>query len=122
MWTFAAKEGLGDLMSVCVVGFWDYFRDHENRIFSRPRKERTTGTAEEKNWKLVPGNCSYTGTATFSTISRSTWSACSDFFRVEAYRPLTTTRWAKTGTASGLKSSGVQKVRPSRKAMACAAR
>ena len=26
----------------------------------------------------------YTGTGTLSTISRSTWSACSDFFSVEA--------------------------------------
>jgi hypothetical protein len=33
---------------------------------------------------LTTGPCSYTGTGTFSTISRSTWSDCSDFFSVEA--------------------------------------
>ena len=49
-------------------------------------------------------------------------SARSYFFRADEDEfPFSTTRCAKTGTASGLKSSGVQKLRPSRKAVAWAA-
>jgi len=43
------------------------------------------------------------------------------FLRVEEYAALTTTRCANTGTASGLKSSGTQKLRLCRNAMAWAA-
>src|SRR5512135_1039567 len=64
----------------------------------------------------------YTGTGTLSTMSRRIWSACSERFKVEEKRPLTTTRWAKTGTASILKSSGVANLRAERNARAWAAR
>ena len=50
----------------------------------------------------------YMGTRVVSKISPRIASACSDFFRVETYRELTTTRWAKTGTIKRLKSSGRQ--------------
>jgi hypothetical protein len=46
--------------------------------------EATENTEGRKDWQLATGYCSYTGTGTFSTISRSTWSDCSDFLRVEA--------------------------------------
>jgi hypothetical protein len=38
---------------------------------------------ELRTWNREPGTENYTGTGTLSTISRSTCSACSDFFRVE---------------------------------------
>ena len=41
------------------------------------------------------------GTRVVSKISRKIASACSDFFCVDTYRELTTTRCANTGTISG---------------------
>src|SRR5215471_3086093 len=56
----------------------------------------------------------HSGTETDSTISRRTDSVVSDFFCREAWRELATTRCAKTGTASSLKSSGKQQTPASR--------
>jgi len=47
---------------------------------------------ETENRELTTENCLYTGTGTLSTISRRTCSACSDFFSVDEYSALTTTR------------------------------
>lgn len=82
----APKERLRDLFSSKVVSFWDNFSDHSDRILSRQPK-RVIGAnivGRTGNRKLTTSDCSYTGTATFSMMSFSTWSDCSDFFNVEA--------------------------------------
>ena len=50
------------------------------------------GQAAKRPHLVRKPRTSYTGTATFSTISFTTWSDCSDFFSVDAYSPFTTTR------------------------------
>jgi hypothetical protein len=77
MRTFAAKKGLGDLSCGRIAGFGNDLGNHRAERFSHGGKLLTgAGT------KLLVA--AYTGTGTFSMISFSTWSDCSDFFRVEA--------------------------------------
>ncbi len=85
-------------------------------------KENNSADPNHQREEHQSAQPTHTGTATLWAISRRIVSACSDFFSVDEYRALTTTRCAKTGTTSVLKSAGVVNMRPSRYAMACAAR
>ncbi len=85
---FAAVKRLRDLFPMGVVGFRDCFCDHKNRILSRRLKENDHrehwGHTGKEKLATTTENCSYTGTGTFSMISFSTSSDCSDFLSVDA--------------------------------------
>ena len=99
----AGAVGLGYQASESRAGGMHF--DRPRRDFMKLCSERHGG---QKTGALFVQTKLHSGTETDSTISRKTDSVVSDFFCNEAWRELATTRCAKTGTASCLKSSGRQ--------------
>ena len=112
MRTLTAQKRLRDLLAGCVVGVWYDLRNHgtTNSLMKDPTGLNWTRADVLDRYGYVLDNLPQHLIRLLRLLQRRSVETVDDH------------RCAKTGTTSGLKSSGVEKVRPSRKAMAWAAR